>query len=200
MIKQNRPGKKMNRALGTCVTMTKKLHLCHRAPCLGIGLNFGYLYIQASRAYSIRLVKISKLPWSTLKHPVSKHKAWHRKNVILGLHFAKTHVLLPGPKASPEPNRSIMVRIIHSTQCNKSLLSTYKGPGPLNFNICSPFLAWIPFIWITRQIPIVPSNSVQMQSLLTLSKRYVSSFIFTSNSIHCALISALLTILYALKS
>lgn len=164
--RKNRMGKKNEqRASGTCGPMTKELHLCHEAPCLSIIFNlfnFGYLYIQALRAYSIRFIKPSTRLWTTLKHSVSKHKAWQRKNVILGLHFAKTHILLPSPKIFPEPNKSIMVRIIYSTQCNWSLLSTYKGPGPMDFHICFPFLAWIPFIWTMWQIPILSSSSVQI--------------------------------------
>lgn len=40
----------------------------------------------------------------------------------------------------------------------------------MEFHICSPFLAWIPFIWTTWQIPILPTNLVQIQSLQTLKK------------------------------
>lgn len=65
MTKKKWIGKKNEqRASGTCGPMTKELHLCHEAPCLSIIFNlfsFGYLYIQALRAYSFRFVKPSTL-------------------------------------------------------------------------------------------------------------------------------------------
>lgn len=139
----------MNRTSGTCGAMTKELHLCHEAPFLGIIfnlLNVGYLYIQLLRAYSIRFIKTSKLLRTTLKHlslniKLSRKK---KKKVILGLHFAKAHVLLPGPKTSHEPNQSLMVRIIYSTKCNQSLLSTCKRPDPWNFTSVLP--SWHGFL------------------------------------------------------
>lgn len=62
MTKQKLTGEKNEQRFRDLCDYDKKLHLRHKAACLGIGLNFGYFYIQASRAYSVRLVKTLKLP------------------------------------------------------------------------------------------------------------------------------------------